>query len=96
MTRVTNWAGNITFQAEQVQYPASLAQLQEIVAGSERVRALGTGHSFNRIADTDGTLVSVRELPTVLAVDAERASVTVGGGIRYGELAATVDAASSP
>ncbi len=43
-----NWAGNVVFSSRQVHRPASVAQLQELVAASERVRALGTGHSFSR------------------------------------------------
>jgi alditol oxidase len=83
----TNWAGNIAFTARRFHQPASLRELQGLVAGSERVRALGTGHSFNRIADTPGDLVSVAGLPKIMDVDAEQATVTISGGLRYGELA---------
>jgi xylitol oxidase len=85
--RRTNWAGNVTFTARQVHRPASVAELQRLVAGSERIRALGTGHSFSRIADSPGELVSVAALPDRVEVDAGRSTVTVGAGIRYGELA---------
>ncbi|MDQ2957092.1 MAG: FAD-binding protein, partial [Actinomycetota bacterium] len=60
--------------------------------GSDRVRVLGTGHSFNEIADTDGVLVSIEDLPKVLDIDAERGSVRVSGGIRYGELTGFLEA----
>ena len=36
--RLTNWAGNVTFSAERFHRPASLAELQRVVAGRERVR----------------------------------------------------------
>jgi alditol oxidase len=91
--RLTNWAGNVTFSAERFHRPASLAELQRIVAGSARVRALGTGHSFNRIADCPGDLVSVAGLPKIIQIDAERATVTVSAGLRYGELAGRLDEA---
>jgi xylitol oxidase len=83
----TNWAGNITFQAAHVHRPDSLDELRRIVAGSTRLRALGTAHSFNPIADSSGDQVSVVNLPSVLRVDRERSTVTVGGGVRYGDLA---------
>ena len=51
-----NWAGNVTFAASQLHRPTSVEELQKLVAGSPRIRALGTAHSFNRIADTDGDL----------------------------------------
>jgi len=91
--RLTNWAGNVTFSAQRFHRPASVAELQRIVAGSERVRALGTGHSFNRIADCPGDLVSVAGLPKTIQIDPGRASVTVSGGLRYGELAGRLDEA---
>ena len=83
---LTNWAGNIAFAPARYHEPRSVAELQALVAGSDRVRALGTGHSFNRIADTDGDLVSVRRLPAVLDVDQAAGTVRVSAGTRYGEL----------
>lgn len=89
MTQLTNWAGNISF-ASALRRPRSIGELQELVAGSEKVRVLGTGHSFNRIADSTGTLVSVADLPTVVEVG-ER-GVTVSAGMRYGEITAALQA----
>ena len=64
-----------------------------MVAESTRVRALGTGHSFNRIADTTGDLISTAALPTVADIDTAAATVTAGAGVRYGDLAQRLDAA---
>jgi xylitol oxidase len=88
-----NWAGNITFGAARLHRPDSLDELRRIVAGAERVRALGTGHSFNRIADTSGDLVRVDGLPHRVEIDAERSAVTVGAGLRYAEVAAELHTA---
>ncbi|MEV5606228.1 D-arabinono-1,4-lactone oxidase [Streptomyces sp. NPDC052299] len=82
----TNWAGNITFGAERRRAPASVEELQELVAGSRAVRALGTGHSFNAIADTTGDLVSTAGLPRVLDIDTHAGTATVSGGTRFGEI----------
>ncbi len=68
--------------------PPSVEQLQQLVARSERVRALGTGHSFSRIADCPGDLISVAGLPRIMDIDADHATVTISAGIQYGELAA--------
>ncbi|GAB2573896.1 D-arabinono-1,4-lactone oxidase [Kribbella endophytica] len=87
-----NWAGNITFSAQDLQRPRSVEELQELVGGSERVRVLGTGHSFNRIADTAGTLVSVLDLPKTIEIAGDRRSVRVAGGLRYGEVTAALQA----
>nr|WP_284288879.1 FAD-binding protein [Angustibacter aerolatus] len=56
------------------------------MTGSRRVRALGSRHSFNEVAATDGTLVSLHRMPTVVDVDSERQVVRVSGATRFGEL----------
>jgi alditol oxidase len=84
---VTNWAGNVSFGAARFHQPDSVAELRRIVALSSRARALGTGHSFNLIADTTGDLISLARLPTIIAIDPERARVTVSADVTYGELA---------
>ena len=63
MGNLRNWAGNVTFSTEVLHRPASIPELQEIVSRAQQVRALGSGHSFNRIADTAGALISVAGLP---------------------------------
>ena len=88
----TNWAGNVTFTG-RVHRPSSVARLRRLVAGSRRIRALGSGHSFNRIADGPGDLVSLDGLPPVIDIDAGGSTVTVAAGVRYAELAARLQAA---
>ncbi|MGA5321492.1 FAD-binding protein [Streptomyces seoulensis] len=91
---VTNWARNITYTADEFHRPASPDALRALVADSARVRVLGSGHSFNRIADpgAGGVLLSVAGLPPVIDVDTTARTVRVGGGVRYAELARTVHA----
>ncbi|MBO0776226.1 MAG: FAD-binding protein [Actinobacteria bacterium] len=88
-----NWAGNVVFSAGDVHRPRSVTALQALVARSRRVRALGTGHSFSPIADTPGTLVATADLPPLVEIDSERATVLTGGGVRYGDLARRLHAA---
>jgi xylitol oxidase len=83
---ITTWAGNITFRPRRFLRPATVAQLRAIVAASDRLRALGTAHSFNRLADTDGDLVSAAGLPPTMDIDTAAGTVRVSAGVRYGEL----------
>jgi alditol oxidase len=83
---LTNWADCLTFQAEAISRPGSVEELQELVARSDKVRALGTAHSFNDIADTPETLVSTAGLPDTFAVDGAAKTVTIGSGMRYSEV----------
>ncbi|SNX64819.1 xylitol oxidase [Streptomyces sp. TLI_55] len=91
---VTNWAGNITYTAKELHRPYSLDTLAALVATSTKVRVLGSGHSFNEIAEpgAEGTLLSVAGFPPVIDVDSAARTVRVGGGVRYAELARMVDA----
>jgi xylitol oxidase len=91
---VTNWAGNITYTAKEVHRPDSLDALRKLIARSDRVRVLGSGHSFNRLADPDagGVLVSLAALPPLVEVDREARTARVAGGVRYAELAREVAA----
>jgi xylitol oxidase len=85
--RLTNWAGNIDFGARRVHRPSTFDELGEVVSAADRLRVLGSGHSFNRLADTDGDLVSLAGMPRTVEISADRSTVRIDGGIRYGELA---------
>jgi len=82
----TNWAANLTYRAAELHRPASLEQVQELVAGTSRLRVLGSRHSFNDIADSDELLV-LDGLPGEVAVDHDAGTVSVPAAMRYGELA---------
>jgi xylitol oxidase len=79
-----NWAGNHVYRAARIHAPATVDELREIVAGARRVRALGSRHCFNDIADSE-ELVSLDALPAAVAVDGAR--VSCSGALRYGDLA---------
>ena len=85
------WAGTHTFTAPRVVEANSIGEVQQLVADAAvsggRVRALGTRHSFNGIADTTGTLITVTAIDPDPVLDEAARTVTVGSGIRYGALA---------
>jgi xylitol oxidase len=85
--RVRNWSGTYEYRASAVEAPTSIEEVQALVARSPRIRALGTRHSFNDLADTEGVLVTTTEIPPHFVLDAERRIVTVGAGTRYAALA---------
>jgi xylitol oxidase len=91
---ITNWAGNITYSARELHRPHSLDGIAALVAESARVRVLGSGHSFNEIAEPgpEGVLLSIAGLPPLIDVDTTARTVRVPGGVRYAELARAVDA----
>ncbi len=81
-----NWAGNVTFSATQLYRPRSVAELQHVVAGSARIRALGSGHSFSRVADTSGDLVTTEALQIGVDFDESERTATVPAGARYSHI----------
>lgn len=89
--QLRNWAGNVVFSSSELHTPRTVGELQQLVASADRIRALGTGHSFNRIADTLGELVSLRELGATIDVDRAGRTVSVPAGARYGEVAVALE-----
>lgn len=87
VTPETNWAGNHVYQAERIVVPSSVEQLQELVANSARVRALGSRHSFTALPDSNGTLVATSGLPGGVLLDTANRAVTVDAGASYGSVA---------
>ncbi|MGN6743551.1 MAG: FAD-binding protein [Amnibacterium sp.] len=88
-----NWSNTYEYTAPRIEAPATVDELRRIVAGIDRVRPLGSRHSFNGIADTPGTLVDMTALPVEVSIDADARTATVTGGTRYGVLAAALDEA---
>ncbi len=88
-----NWAGNYTYSAIRMHRPETVEQVQQAVSGSRKLRVLGSGHSFNGLADTTEDHLSLARLDRVVALDQGRRTVTVEGGVRYGWLAEYLDRA---
>lgn len=82
----SNWAGNHTYGADEVRTPRTVGEVQEAVAAASRVKALGSRHCFNDIADSPGgVLLDLRALD--VPVELGDGTVTVGGSARYGDFA---------
>lgn len=79
-----NWAGTHEFAASVVHDPATIEDAQAIVARTERVRPLGTRHSFNDIAD-GVELISLVDVAPEPSTDGN--TVTVTGGTKYAVVA---------
>jgi xylitol oxidase len=93
MNKIThNWSEYVAFGAEAAHFPRTVAEVQDIVRRSSKVRAVGARHSFNAIADTPGALVSLRELERRIDIDPVARTVTIDGGITYAELVPVLDA----
>jgi xylitol oxidase len=89
--RLKNWSGNLTYSTGNIFYPKTVAEVQQLVKKHSKIKALGTRHCFNTIADSRDNLLSTKEMNKVVSLDAKAGTVTVEGGIKYGELAPYLD-----
>ena len=81
-----NWAGNYTYQAARWHFPETVEEVQEIVKRCDKVKVVGTRHSFNNIADCAEDLVSLVKLAPMMVLDREHKQVTVSAHVTYGQL----------
>ncbi|MGA7340742.1 MAG: FAD-binding protein [Terracidiphilus sp.] len=87
----TNWSGNLTYSTDRLHVPATPDEVRQVVKSCEKLRALGSRHSFNSIADSTADQVSLERLKG-MALDAKARTVTVDGGVTYSQLAPWLDA----
>ena len=88
-----SWSGTVDYGPGPLHAPASVDELQQLVAGGSRLRALGTRHSFSEVAASDGPLVTLADMPLKIDIDTAARTVRVSAGVRYGELALAAHAA---
>ena len=62
-----NWAGNYQYSTERLHLPNSVQEVQKIVKSCNKIRALGTRHSFNGIADSTANQISLKNLEQMSA-----------------------------
>lgn len=86
-----NWSGTVTFKDASTQSPDSIQDLQSIVLAAAKIRARGSAHCFNDIADTSATSVSLANMSGEIAIDKESRTVRVPAGLKYGELAVALN-----
>lgn len=82
-----NWARNLAYSGRRLLSPRTVDELCRHVSAADRIKPVGSRHSFNRIADTAGDMLSLEATPRVFELDEAARTVTVDAGTRYGELA---------
>jgi len=88
---MTNWAGNLRYHADHLYAPRTSDEVKDAVKKCSTVRALGSRHSFNTIADSQTNQISLQHLDSI-ELNEQAHTVTVGAGVRYGTLAPVIDA----
>lgn len=85
--KMQNWSKNVDFNDRDYLQPESLSELQELVRVHQKLRARGTAHCFNEIANTSSYAINLSKMPKTIEVDSTSYSVKVAAGLKYGELA---------
>lgn len=83
-----NWSGNVTFKPDQIFYPQSIEQVQNVILSSKNVRVAGAAHSFSALVPGKN-LISSRHFKHI-QIDAAKFTVTAGAGVTLSELNAAL------
>ncbi len=86
-----NWAGNYHYKATQLYRPHTVAEIQNLVNKLDKIKALGSRHCFNDIADSPIAQISTEHLDQV-EINEDAMIVTLGSGLRYGQFCPELDA----
>jgi xylitol oxidase len=89
-TSRTNWAGNYTYAAKELDLAATVEDVRHNVRAHSHLKALGARHSFNNIADSPEEQISLKHFDKI-ELDSNAKTVTVGAGVTYGQLAPYID-----
>jgi xylitol oxidase len=87
---LTNWSGNIVYGARHLHEAASVEQIQSILRSVNKLKVVGTRHSFNSIADSHDNLLSLKPMQA-MELDRDARAVTVEAGVTYGQLGPYLD-----
>lgn len=86
----TNFAGDQRCTPRRFERPTTTGELAELIssasAAGETVRVAAGGHSFNDSVLTDGTLISLERLDSVIDVDSDSGLVRCQAGATLGQL----------
>ena len=85
-----NWAGNQKASPLSIDTPRNVGELAALVASAadlgQKVKAVGSGHSFTSAAATNGRMVRLENLRGILHIDRASSQVSVGAGTRLSDL----------
>jgi alditol oxidase len=88
---LTNWAGNLTYSTDRVLEASTVEEVRAALHPNPKLKVLGTRHCFNSIADSRHALLSLKGMQE-MTLDAASRTVSVGAGVKYGQLGPYLDA----
>lgn len=87
-----NWSGIVTSRPREILQPRTEEEVREIITHAAerhlRVKAVGAGHSFMPLAQTDGVLINLDHLSGVVAIDRTAMTARLLAGTRLRDIPA--------
>jgi FAD-linked oxidoreductase len=90
-----NWAKNQVAHPIAISSPRTADEVSSIIRRAaeqgQRVKSVGSGHSFTSTAVTDGQMLTLKHFTGIVSVDRDRLEVTVGAGTALSDLNTMLD-----
>lgn len=82
----SNWSGSVKAEPTAILYPSSEDEVIAIVKkaknSKQKIRMVGSGHSFSRILEANQLLVSLDKMQGLISYDVAEKTATVWGGTK--------------
>ena len=89
--KLKNWAGNLEYGTDRLYSANSVDEIRSYVLKQNKLKVLGSRHCFNNIADSTHSLLSLKAMDEVVALDPDSRTVTIHAGMTYGQLCPYLD-----
>ncbi|MBP8192246.1 MAG: FAD-binding protein, partial [Chitinophagales bacterium] len=86
-----NWAKNVQSQVANYFQPETEEEIISVVKNHQKIRMVGTGHSWSGICATNEALLNLDYYNKITHIDKERKLVTVQAGIKLWQLNILLD-----
>lgn len=83
---IKNWGGTVKFTPKFIYYPTSHEEVVDIVKKArqnhQKIRIIGSGHSWTNLVDTDYILISLDEYQGIISLDKDNCTAVVKAGTK--------------
>ena len=87
---VKNWSGSVQWNPSAIHYPDSQESIQTLIQHAvdthQKVRLIGTGHSFTPLCKTNELLISLDKFQGIIEVDESTKQATIKAGTKLKHL----------
>jgi FAD-linked oxidoreductase len=84
--RWKNWSGSVEANPTEIIYPASEQEIVNAInrarQENKKIRVVGSGHSFSRVAESNQILMSLDDLQGIIEIDKDNCTATVWAGTK--------------